>query len=151
MAKQKIKANQLKASSAKLMLTGGQNIGNTTFTILIWAGEEWDTDNFSDGVNQTRATVPYTGLYHFTLNLRWSGATAWGSGRVIVSLRKNGASAGEMYDGIIDGSGEPSVTLDAQMRATAGDYYDIELYQASGAMKTLDAQTYLAITYMGEI
>lgn len=143
-----------KAASAKVTIGGtGQSIANTSFVSLAFASEIWDTDAMHDTTtNNTRVYAQYAGIYDLTVNLLWSSSTPWGTGRVIVNLKRNGTVILEMWDGTIGGSqAEPSHGHSTVFDASVGDYFEIEIYQGTGGSKTLDASTAFIMTHRGAL
>lgn len=142
-----------KLHTAKATIGGsGLSVGSGTFVTVGFSSEYYDTDGIHDNAtNNNRFTVGYAGVYLICLSVLWDGGTPWGSGRTIVNLRRNGGTICELWDGTVGGSGEPSQSFAVEFDAAVGDYFDVEMYQASGGAKTLNAGTSMSVSYRGAI
>ena len=119
--------------------TATQSIPNNTLTLVNWTAETYDTDGFHDNAtNNTRLTIP-AGVTKAVLaaNIRW---VANSTGTRVVILRKNGA----YFDGdpILrhTATGEAEINIvSAAIEVTAGDYFEVEVFQNSGAALNIDS------------
>ena len=115
--------------------SGGFSISNNTYTIVNWDSEVFDTDAFhSTSSNTSRVTIPTgkSGKYQVTVNMPWD----WNaSGYRRFAIKLNGSSNARFC---INSAQPNSTTAEAKqswtgvMDVTAGQYYELELYQTSG-------------------
>ena len=119
----------------QLNTSGGFAISNNTFTLVDWDTEVFDTDAFhSTGSNPSRVTIPSGkgGKYQVTVRIPWAYNNA-GYRRVVI--KKDGSTNVRFEVQAapqVNTTSVATVTLATVMEVTAGDYYEIELYQNSG-------------------
>ena len=119
--------------------SGSQSIPNNTETLVEYDIEDWDTDsafnNTSSG-NGYAFTVPSGegGKYLFYMSARKG---PWTTSRMYIGLFKNGSNNGEFYAENGDGDWE-SVTPSVALNVSAGDYFQIKVYQESGSTNSLN-------------
>ena len=100
-----------------------------------WDTEVFDTDGFHSTVSNTsRVTIPSgkSGKYQVTVRIPWGYNNA-GYRRVVI---KRGGSTNDRFEvqaaPQVNTTSAATVTMETVMQVTAGDYYEIELYQNSG-------------------
>jgi hypothetical protein len=123
-----------------------QTISDTTITALAFDTEAFDTGVLHDTVtNNSRVTIPTggnTGGWLFQAQVRW---IANATGERYIGIRKNGATvlaetfvpagASDLVQNVVAIDNAPSV----------GDYYEVIVYQNSGANRTV--QTGAGLTW----
>jgi hypothetical protein len=113
-----------------------QTIANNTQTTLNWELEDWDTNSIHDNVtNNSRLTIPSgkSGYYQVNTFFVWAN-NATGVREIILS--KNGSTLyfTSLTPSTNQGFGQASFIVSA----TAGDYFQLSVYQSSGG--NLDAK-----------
>jgi len=101
----------------------------TTSADLVIASEVLDTGSYHDNVtNNTRVTVPSTGIYRIGLAVTFSG-----NFQTVLSVGVNGVSTITLYEG--GPSSSTSFTDSGQhiLSLNAGDYLTFNMYQNSGS------------------
>lgn len=113
--------------------TTDQAISSATATTIQFNGEEWDTDAYHDNAtNNTRLTVPTSGKYRIEGFITFKNTDATDRQ---VRLKKNGTIIKYFYrrDSASAYTHE-AFSFSMIVEASAGsDYFEIEVYQASGA------------------
>jgi len=114
--------------------SAAQSVNNTTWTILTFDSENFDTSAIhSTGANTGRMTIPsgMGGYWRFTAYVQFAGNT---TGLRAIDLYKNGVSVGPMVR-----VGSPpttndvfTLTLNSVLSLVATDYIELYAYQASG-------------------
>ena len=120
---------------------------------LLFDTEIYDTDAFHDtSTNTNRITIPTGkgGKYLFTFLVNFDGNA---SGRREYYLYKNGVSASIM-DGSVTavGAQDTGFTFTAMDTATAGDYYNVSVWQNSGTSLNVRAgreKNFFGAVYLG--
>jgi len=118
-----------------------QNISNATNTAITFNSESYDTNSYHDtSSNTSRLTVPTTGYYRFE-GVIFVDINATG-GRYL-EIKKNGTGIQAVETGAsTQASVATSLVFHAQLSATAGDYFELFLYQTSGGtLNTYNATT----------
>jgi hypothetical protein len=122
--------------------TAHQSIATGTFTKITWDAESYDTSNIHDNaINNTRMTVPAGVTYVKVKTQLWWQGPASASGYKSIVIRKNGS----YFEGM--GSTVWAATTIADhytaettvVPVTAGDYFEVEVYQNTGVTLTLYA------------
>jgi hypothetical protein len=130
-----------------------QSINNTTDTIVTYDAEEFDTDGFHSGsVNTGRMTIPAGkgGKYLLIANTIFA---ANATGARSTNFMKNGTSAGAFQQ--LNNAGASTSTIfsmSAILDLVAGDYVEVNAYQASGGALNINnnqSGTRFAIQYLG--
>lgn len=113
---------------AKATATGNQAIANATATKIALDNELYDTDNYHDNTtNNSRMTVPATGVYLITALLNWAG----NAGPDFCWLLVNNTTTIAFSD--LNSAYTVSVcTLCTIAALTAGDYVELVAYQGTG-------------------
>jgi hypothetical protein len=121
-----------------LTKSSGQTISNNTYTAATFDTETFDTDGFhSTSSNTSRITIPSgkAGKYLFVMMMAF---TTSGTGERLTALNKNGVNFHKITfqaNGISGGYiFDSSSTI---VDATAGDYWEMIVYQNSGGNLTL--------------
>ncbi|MEP9389668.1 hypothetical protein [Mesorhizobium sp. KR9-304] len=118
-------------SGALVKRTTNQLISSTT-AIMTWEAEQYDVGGWWSGGSPTRLTVP-SGVtkVRLTANIR-PGST---SGKIFIRTLKNGSSfVGMLAEGAAPGtSGSPEAPggVSAVVAVSAGDYFELEVTDAS--------------------
>lgn len=137
-------------SGARLTKTGSQSIANASGTKVAFDAETFDTDSYhSNSVNNTRITAPFSGYYAYSFIANWVGSWSGADTRYIETLYKNGASLQEIFDGGISQSGEPSLPVGDIIHLNAGDYIEMEIYQAQASPRDLYQGSSFSIAFLG--
>jgi hypothetical protein len=108
-----------------------QSIADSTFTILNFNTESYDTNTYHDNsTNNSRLTIPTTGYYNLTAYVTFEGNT---NGGRIVQIYKNGTTALTYFSGNYGGfTSDTSFLTTINVNATAGDYFEVRVRQSSG-------------------
>lgn len=127
--------------SARIYHDTTVSIADNTVTVLAFNQELWDTHAFHSGlVNNTRLTIPITGLYHVTFNARFAGHAATTTRQLLI--RRNGIATFEAITRVASIAGDGSdFCLCVDVLLTAGDYLEFLVYQNSGAALNCNAVT----------
>jgi hypothetical protein len=127
-----------------------QTITTATNTVLTWDTENFDTNTFHNNVtNNSRITIPSgkDGYYLFNIACAWSGAT--GDFRLL-RLYKNGAEITFNY--VAPATYGPGQALTYIASAVATDYFEVYVYQDSGANRNVaggSAESNFQCQYLG--
>jgi len=135
-------------NGCRVTQSGGLSLANGTSQIQLFDTEAFDTNSYHSTVTNTgRMTVPSTGYYLLSFNSSYSSN---GSGLRQTGIRKNGTV---IQSATLSGSSvaQTDVVLSCILSATAGDYFDLELYQNSGTTLTVygGTQSFFSISYLG--
>lgn len=130
----------------KVYKTANQSIADSTYALLTWNAEAFDSDTMHDNVTNTaRITFTTAGTYQITLNCLWASN---GTGARYHTIEKNGTTT--------KGSGtvilEPFVispivathsgaSISVMASFSAGDYIQAFVYQNSGGALNLAGVT----------
>lgn len=115
---------------------GNISIPDATNTVLHWDVANSNHGLWDSGAN-TRITMPVAGRYIISANVYWNTAT---SSPTYLLLFKNGA---EIKVGDYDASGHIAMSKATWLvDASVNDYFEIYVYQSSGASKNIYADTY---------
>jgi hypothetical protein len=108
-----------------------QSIPDSTFTILNFNTESYDTNTYHDNsTNNSRLTIPTTGYYNLTAYVTFEGNT---NGGRIVQIYKNGTTVLTYFSGNYGGfTSDSSFLTTINVNATAGDYFEVRVRQSSG-------------------
>jgi hypothetical protein len=108
-----------------------QSIADSTFTILNFNVESYDTNTYHDNsTNNSRLTVPTTGYYNICSQVSFEGNT---NGGRVVQLYKNGSTVLTYFSGNYGGfTSDSSFFTSINVNATAGDYFEVRVRQSSG-------------------
>lgn len=126
-------------SGAKIHQTGATSV-NTGGVALVFAGESWDTDGFHDNVtNNTRITIPVTGLYEFSAQMKVSANAVTGirvrlGGSTIIAGTSRGNGGSPEYCQVY-----------GQYEFTAGQYIEFIGFCGSTQNTSGDVETYALI------
>ena len=138
----------------RLTASGTQSISNNTSTNLTWNQESFDTDGFHDNAtNNDRITIP-TGLggyYLVTATILWENNTTGirniyiqnSVPATLVSMTQGASNSGA--DGL-------SMTTNAILNLTAGTILRVNVFQNSGAARTVDKTSAVgnfSVQYLG--
>jgi hypothetical protein len=134
---------------ANVKSTTDQSISNTTFTIVNFGGENFDTNTFHDNTtNNSRLTIPSgkDGYYLITSVIQF-GSNDTGFRAVV--LKKNGSDYQNMSWVDADSGNNIWTSASATISCVATDYLQIEVYQNSGGALDLKAGSNFTISYLG--
>lgn len=140
---------------ASIYNNASQSISNTTYTILTFNSEVFDTDSFHDtATNNSRITIPSGkgGKYLIVAKFHFAG-NATGTNR-LGGIVKNGTNVG-LFRGINGNSSSVGWNASVILDLVATDYIELEVYQDSGG--SLNAiggsvppeYNYLQVQYLG--
>lgn len=106
-----------------------QSIPNGTVTALAFGGESFDTDGFHNHItNNSRLTIPETGLYCFGVTILWQSNTV---GLRVVGVRVNGTSpVARLRDAAAEADNEQTTV--GVMALSAGSYIEAIAYHNRG-------------------
>ena len=130
--------------------TATQGTNNTTFTLLTWNSEDYDTDGFHDNsVNNQRITIPAGKGGKYLV----SGIIGWepnATGVRIVNLRKNGSSVTYVV-ALPAGPVSDFTTLPFSyvIEVVATDYLELNVYQSSGGALNVQTESRFQVSYLG--
>jgi hypothetical protein len=130
---------------------GVQSLSNATDTAVLWNEEFYDTDGFHSLVSNTsRFTIPAGKAGYYTI----TGACAFdtdNTGMRTAALFKNGAQLDFLGGGrAATGSGVNAfATMSITFSASVADYFEIFVYQNSGATQNLSPLSQCQLTYQG--
>lgn len=119
--------------TAKVVRTTGQSIPNNTNTAVIWNTETWDTDNMVNlATYNTRVTIQTAGKYSFNFH-GFFYPNSTGIRRAMIY--KNGVYTPSLaFDNhSAASSGSDTVSFSFSDSCSVGDYYEVYVYQTSGA------------------
>jgi len=115
---------------ARVYNSAAQAIGSSSWTVLAFDSEDYDTDTIHDTVtNNNRLTCVSAGKYLITINVSWE---ANATGRRIISFRKNGADARGLVTGTVDSSNLCVQVVMTILDLSATDYIEARVFQTSG-------------------
>jgi hypothetical protein len=135
--------------------SSNQTIANTTFTILPFNQETYDTSNFHDtSTNNSRLTIPsgLSGYYYVYANLNWNGST---SGYRRQQIYKNGSTSAFEVDIAFSQDIWMNVHSSTTLYLSATDYLEMRVYQTSGGSRsihmgeTVGDLTHFGLAYLG--
>lgn len=112
--------------------SSGQSITNATWTKIQFQTKEYDTANCFDSTTNYRFTPNVAGYYLLTSTITVSGSII---GNFIINIYKNGAFYKQGAQ-VLAETGAVTVSALASANGTT-DYFEIYVYQGSGASKTM--------------
>lgn len=124
------------------LISGVAQVATGTESILNnWQTELYDTTGMHDSTNPGRITIRRAGVYAFVAKMLWNGVATTGS--TYLAIYKNGVvqTYSDIQPWVNDVSINTIVTLDYQDTAVAGDYYEIAIYQNTGATRAWNTLT----------
>lgn len=132
---------------------GSQSISNTTFTVITFDSELFDTDGFhSTTTNTSRMTIPSGKAGKYLIVGRGTFANN-ATGNRGVRILKNGTLIGEIQTWNAGATYGSSVEITQIADLTVGDYVELASFQASGgSLNTQNGADYydaLMIQYLG--
>ena len=122
-----------------------QVIADSTFTVLTFDSEEFDTDSYHSTITNTgRITCTSEGKYLFNAQATFPIGT---TGRLLMRFRKNGVTTVETgtFDYAFGSSGDDSVSISKILDVEENDYFEFLVYQTTGG--DLDCFSGLATTW----
>lgn len=129
-------------------ISSGQSIPNSTYTLITWNNEVFDTGDYWTSGAGSRLTVP-TGVATVLL---WGYAqlTSAANSSAFMEIRhltSAGATASGPYAFGFNGSGLFVSAASGPIGVSAGDYFEMYLFQASGGVRSIwsDGRCYFAI------
>jgi hypothetical protein len=142
-------AGGLTFAGSSVYKSAAQSIPNDTLTTVTWNSEDFDTNSFhSTSTNTGRFTIPVAGKYLINVMIGWD--TTGNTNTKTVTMRKNGADLFKS-NGLGTGSDYQSQSLQYIVSAAVNDYYEILVYQTSGAAVNIlqNANSTYQISYLG--
>jgi hypothetical protein len=136
-------------AGASVYKSAAQSISNDTLTTVTWNSEDFDTNSFhSTSSNTGRLTIPVAGKYLINAMIGWD--TTGNTNTKTVTMRKNGADLFKS-NGLGTGSDYQSQSLQYIVNAAVNDYFEILVYQTSGAAINVlqNANSTYQISYLG--
>ena len=126
----RIKDGLIKIDKCFVKKTGTQSINNGTDTKIAWDSEDSDEGGWHDNVtNNTRITVPVTATYRISVSIEF---VTNGTGGRFVNVFKNGVAIPGASVAQATASFVTVLTLSYPVDLQAGDYLEVNVYQASG-------------------
>jgi hypothetical protein len=138
--------------TAPLISGAAQVVTAVETAIDNWQTETYDISGMHDGVtNPGRITISTPGLYEFAMRVFFAGIATTGFARV--ALRKNGTTT-IAYGNNVPWNNSSAVgtspDLTFQVAAVAGDYFDVLVFQNTGATRVWDGTiSYFQATRVG--
>jgi hypothetical protein len=134
------------------LTASAQSISNNTTTIVNFGTELFDTDSFHSTVTNTgRITVPSgkAGKYLLSFILQWQTPSATGRryGGITYYNSANAAQFSRYAEITPNSTSYPTLMGSAIIDAVVGDYFVIEVNQASGS--AMDIQGNFDASYLG--
>jgi len=134
------------------LTASAQSISNNTTTIVNFGTELFDTDSFHSTVTNTgRITVPSgkAGKYLLSFILQWQTPSATGRryGGITLFNSSNVAQFSRYAEITPNGTSYPTLMGSAIINAVVGDYFVIEVNQASGS--AMNIQGNFDASYLG--
>ena len=134
--------------------TTDQSLSNSTYTVVSWDSENFDTNTMHDNAtNNTRITIPTgkSGYYLLTGGIAFNSN---GTGNRIVRVYKNGADLRWLSSVAAANTGNFTIVPFSQtFSLTAADYLEIYAYQTSGGalsvMSDPEAGSFWQVQYLG--
>ncbi len=121
-------------SNCQVTKSADQSIPDITLTSVTWNQENFDTDDMHDNVtNNNRITVKTSGTYLILCNVKWQSNSV-NSRRC--HIYKNGAQHSGVYNNAVSNSYQNMLAIDD---SSVNDYFELQVYQDSGAAKNLFA------------
>lgn len=141
------------AVSAHVEVTTADSIANDTLSIISWDAEVYDTDAIWASGTPTRLTVPSDGKYRLTVVAHW-GANNTGSRRVGWYHRDSAGTLVKSYSEDFGVTGTDTsagaATFAMEHACTAGDYFEVEVYQDSGGALFWGVNSAVMFTKIGD-
>lgn len=131
-------------TGARVTKSAVQSIPNGVTTDLTFDGEDFDDENYHDNVtNNERLTIPETGWYTATLNVRWADN---GNGSRLIGIRLNDTIDIGNVKQLTDSASAQRQSVNAIYYFTAGDYITGRAFQDSGGnLDVNNVNTHLSI------
>lgn len=129
---------------AQVVRTGTQSIPDSVQTTIVWQASDYNyRAMWSAGVNPSRLTIPANmgGLYRFntTVEFDHDPDPQSGTGTRQVALMKNGAIVGRLITANAGTGQAARVFYEREIVAAGGDYFEVAVYQNSGAALLINA------------
>lgn len=147
-----IEPPEIPMPSARIFHSVDQTIPATTFTYLTFDSELWDDGGFHSPAAPTRLTIPQTGLYAVGCCARFLTAV---QANASCAIRQNGNQTIAYESHFISATGWAGAgfNLHTTMRFLAGDYLQIQVYNAAAGNKDIAADQLYSphfwIVYLG--
>jgi hypothetical protein len=122
----------LKHVGAHVTHDTNQSVNNTTFTVLAFATERWDTNTFHDTVtNNSRLTIPTgkTGKYIVSAGIEWAVSSV---GERFIGIRKNGTTFLRIVTQTPTTVSDMRMMVSAIVSLAATDYIEVLVWQNTG-------------------
>ena len=126
----------LETVAARAQNNAGSSMTNAAFTVVPWPSVDFDTHGSFDGVN--KYTVKTPGLYSLKSLVTITGLGAASAQVIVSAIYKNGSLLLRGHMTTIDGAPHSGTVTNVLDNAVAGDYYQVFLFQNSGAAKNLE-------------
>lgn len=123
--------------SFSVKLASDQSIGNSSWTKLLFATEQWDSDS---KFASNKFTPTIAGKYHISLTIMYLNLNNTDH-RIQVAIYKNGsyyAAVGDLA-AMTDSSGDPTLNLNIDLELDADDYVEAYTYQDTGGSVSVEA------------
>lgn len=135
-------------SGARVTISAPVTISNSTFTIVNFDGEDFDTDSYHDNVtNNERLTISENGLYIIAANFEFANNA---TGDRIATIRLNGTTTLATVRVPPATSFNTRLPVSTISQLTAGDYVEFGVDQISGGNLDLEpGNTWFAIARVG--
>jgi hypothetical protein len=126
-------------AGCRLTKSAVQSISDGVQTAATFQTETYDVGGYHDNTNPSRITIPSgkSGYYSFSMKAGWNNAT---TGYRVMALRQNGSSVSGCYFASIT-SGYFTEVMTEVYYGTAGDYFEMYVYQTTGGAFNLLSDT----------
>lgn len=112
-----------------------ESIPNASYTTLTFDTNAYDNAGMhSTSTNTSRLTAPISGVYDVTGSVVWAGST---TGDRFLYIRKNGSSD-VAFSAVAIAAGYTSEEATTQVRLSAGDYLELQVYQGNGTALNIE-------------
>jgi hypothetical protein len=136
-----------------LTKSAAQSISNTTWTLVSWDQEQYDTDTMHDNTtNNTRITIKTAGVYLFTFSGEWA-VNSTGVRLAAFSVNSGQRIVQSLSPATSDSRG--AFNLSMIRKLAVNDYVEVSVYQNSGGNLNLvhtnppESQTQFAAQMIG--
>lgn len=138
-------------NGCSLYKSANQTISTGTNTKVTFDSEQYDTNAYhSTTTNTSRITVPSAGKYQFNMKVDWQSGSATGARNIYID--KNGGNMAYWYGSQPLSGNNETQTAEIILDAAANDYFEMTIYQDSGANRTIFGgfgQTIFECIYLG--
>ena len=139
-------------AGARVYGSAVQSILNSTYTLVTWNTESYDTNAFHDVVTNTgRFTIPSNYAGKYLINIKTMFNSSSNTGARNLALYKNGSSILDS-EFSLSTRGNLQMSLTSVQSAAVADYYEVYVLQSTGGSINLDltsGYSEYSISYLG--